>query len=84
MIGGWIEGGWRQGGRKSEAGRREVGDRSEEFYLNWHSNGIRNREFGLYLSKKIIKIPFVFLGNFCPAKVQNKIRFVMKRLGKLS
>jgi len=50
---------------KTEEGRTQVGDRSEEFYLKGHSEGMQNpefrradvkiSEFESYLSKKVMK-----------------------------
>jgi hypothetical protein len=68
---------------RTEAGRREVGDRSEEFHLNGYSNGMQNPEFKLFLSEEIIMGSVKFPCCFCPAKVQNIIQFVMKRLGEI-
>ena len=81
MIRGRIQEGYRKVGGKSEAGRREVGGRSEEFHLNWHPNGIQNPEFKPYCSKKIIKYSRLLISLFCPAKVQKKFHFVMKKMG---
>ena len=67
---------------RTETGRREVGDRSEEFYLNWHSRGMQNLEFEAYFGEKVIKYSILLISFYGPAKVQKRFRFVMKKMGE--